>query len=96
LLAVKGKKEAVRIFALLRAAELPGQQDLHDFARCHARMIETYRRGDWAGARTALAQCRAGAPRLSVLYRVYEQRLLEYEKSPPPENWTGINIAQSK
>lgn len=96
LLAVKGKKEAVRIFALLRADELPGRQDLPDFGRCHARMLEAYRRGDWAVAKTALAQCRAHAPGLSVLYRVYEKRLSEYEKSPPPENWTGINIAQSK
>ncbi len=96
LLAVKGKREAVRIFALLRADELPGQQDLPGFDRYHARMLEAYRRGDWAEAGTALAQCRAHAPGLSVLYRVYEQRLSEYEKSPSPENWTGINIAQSK
>lgn len=96
LLAVKGKQEAVRIFALLRAEELPGQLDLHDFVRCHNGMIEAYRRGNWGEARTALARCRAKAPGLSLLYRVYDQRLIEYEKSPPPENWTGVNIAQSK
>ena len=96
LLAVKGKREAVRIFALLRADELPGRQDLPDFARCHARMIEAYRRGDWAEARKALAECQEKTPGLSVLYTTYEQRLSEYEKSPPPGNWTGVSIAPSK
>jgi adenylate cyclase len=96
LLAVKGKMEAVRIYTLLRPEELPGKQDMHDFARSHAGMLEAYRLGDWAGARAALAECRANAPGLASLYRLYDQRLSEYEHSPPPENWTGISIARSK
>jgi adenylate cyclase len=29
------------------------------------------------------------AGRLSYLYKLYEARILDYQKSPPPDDWNG-------
>ena len=96
LLAVKGKVEAERIFALLRTNELPDRQNLQEFAVRHLKMIEAYRRGDWPAAKTALKYCRTSVPALATIYDIYDQRISEHEKSALPENWTGVNTAKSK
>ena len=96
LLAVKGKQVAERIFALLRPAEVPAAPDFPDFVRQHAGLLAAYRRQDWAAAKSALAGCRAVAPGLSGLHDLYARRIIEYEKHPPPANWTGANVARTK
>jgi adenylate cyclase len=96
LLAVRGKEEAERIFALLRGCEVPDGQNFQEFAVRHARMIETYRQGDWPAAKAALAECQACAPELAVIYNLYAQRISEYEQSKLPDKWTAVHHAKSK
>lgn len=96
LLAVRGKNEANRVFALLRESEIPERQHLQEFALRHESLITAYRQGDWPTAKIALAACRAYAPEFFVLYDLYERRIAEYETSTLPDNWTGIHVAQSK
>ncbi len=96
LIAVKGKTEAVRIFALLGRPEdaaAPGHRRL---AERHAALIQAYRAQDWAAARCLLDECRSLNTRLSKLYDLYSARLDLFEHDPPGPGWDGVFVAQTK
>jgi adenylate cyclase len=96
LIAVKGKKEAVRIFALLGEPEVAASAA---FGRLHARhlaMLEAYRRQGWDEASRLIAECRALDHRLDDLYDVYEARIHAMQQNPPGPGWNGVFVATSK
>ncbi|HJM51092.1 MAG TPA: CHASE2 domain-containing protein, partial [Alphaproteobacteria bacterium] len=96
LLAVKGKSEAVRIFALLGDAEMAQSPEFQDFKAKHDIMIATYRSQDWEGTRKLFAEHRQLEGSLDVLYDLYEERMVEYELNPPGDDWDGVFVATSK
>lgn len=96
LLTVKGRTEPERVFALLGAPEEAQGEDFKSFAESHARMLEAYRAMAWERAMEqakALAEARPG---LAALYGLYQSRIGEYMKNPPPAGWDGVWIAKSK
>jgi adenylate cyclase len=101
-IAVKGKKEAVRIFALLGDARLAQSPVFAAFAARHGAMLAAYRARDWAGAQAALDECRRrqlgldAAPRLEHLYDLYDERIRHYAAHPPGADWDGVFVATSK
>jgi adenylate cyclase len=97
LIAVKGKKEAVRIFtaigeiAALGAAAVTAQQALH------AQLISAYRAQDWDAAEAALGEAKGGLEgSMDGFYEIYAERIAEYRANPPGEAWDGVYIATSK
>ncbi len=96
LLAVKGKSEAVRIFALLGDAEMAQSPEFQDFKAKHDIMIATYRSQDWEGTRKLIAEHRQLESSMDVLYDLYEERMVEYELNPPGDDWDGVFVATSK
>jgi adenylate cyclase len=95
-IAVKGKKEAVRIFALLGDPAFAALPEHGVLAGRHAEMLRCYRAQDWAGARAALADCRDVSPGLHTLYALYEDRIGHYMAHPPGAEWDGVFVATSK
>jgi adenylate cyclase len=96
LIAVKGKKEAVKIYTLhgdRTVAEAPVFQALR---AKHEAMLAAYRQQDWAGARAWLGECRPLDPRLADFYDIYEERLDYFEQNPPGADWDGVYVATSK
>ena len=96
LIAVMGKAEAVRVYALLddaAAAQTPGFAAL---AERHAAMLAAYRARNWAAALAALADCRGRDPRLEALYALYEERIAYFAANPPAADWDGIFVAETK
>jgi len=96
LIAVKGKKEAVRIFALLGDQAVAADSAFTALAGQFAAMLSCYRAQDWAGARAALAACRAHDHTLAALYDLYDERIAQYESEPPGADWDGVYVATSK
>ncbi|MFZ2005626.1 MAG: adenylate/guanylate cyclase domain-containing protein [Stellaceae bacterium] len=96
LIAVKGKKEAVRIYALLGDATLAQSADFQVKAARHDRMLASYRAQNWDGARAALAECRAAAPELAGLYDLYAERVDHFAANPPGAEWDGVSIMETK
>lgn len=96
LIAVKGKKEAVRIYALLGDAALAQSADFLAKAARHDRMLASYRTQNWDGARAALAECRAATPELAGLYDLYVERVDRFAANPPGAEWDGVFVSETK
>ncbi|MCI0428949.1 MAG: CHASE2 domain-containing protein [Rhodospirillales bacterium] len=94
LIAVKGKQEAVRIFALLGPS---GEtEEFRRLAGLHGEFLAAYRGQRWAEARRLAADCRALDPHLAELYDMYETRIDGLERNPPGPDWNGVFVAQTK
>jgi len=93
---VKGKAEAVSIFALLGTAERARSEPFRAIEAPHAAMLACYRGQDWDGAAAALAQCRGLLDGLDGLHALYAARIENFRQSPPPPDWDGVYIALSK
>ncbi|HWB50729.1 MAG TPA: adenylate/guanylate cyclase domain-containing protein [Stellaceae bacterium] len=96
LIAVKGKAEAVRIYALLGDAALAGSPAFTALAERHAAMLAAYRSQDWRGARAALAECRGCDVGLAGFYDLYAERIAYFETNPPGPEWDGVFTAETK
>lgn len=96
LIAVKGKEEAVNIYALLGDGEKLKDPQFQDLLGHHDRMITAYRSKQWDEAEAEIGECRKLDGSLDVLYEMYEERLAEYRENPPPEEWDGVFVATSK
>lgn len=96
LLAVKGRAEPERIYALLGDNAMAEGDDFKSFAAAHAAMLAAYRAQNWEGAEKQAEACSAAQPALDGLYRLYRQRIAAYRLQPPPAGWTGVWVAQEK
>ncbi len=101
LIKVKGKTEAVRIHALLGDAALAINPAFLTFKGTYQEMLTTYRAQDWHKARGLLDKCEtlsAQTPceKLDGLFDLYRERIREYEKTPPQQDWDGVYVAMSK
>ena len=96
LIAVKGKKEAVRIFALLGEPEMAASAAFATLRARHLAMLEAYRRQRWDEAVALLTECRALDDRLDDLYDVYQTRIRAMKLDPPGPGWDGVFVATSK
>jgi adenylate cyclase len=79
-IAVKGKTEPVRIFAIQQETEQ------------HRQFIELYYSGQWKKALSLLPLCKNASPEMEKYYDAMEQRLL----GGCPKDWAGYYVATSK
>jgi adenylate cyclase len=79
-IAVKGKKEPVRIFAI------------HDETEQHRQFIELYYGGDWNKALALVPLCINATPEMEKYYHAMKERLL----GGCPNDWKGYYVATSK
>ena len=96
LIAVKGKKEAVRVFALLDQPEVAAGAAFGQLRRRHLAMLEAYRQQQWDEADRLIAGCRALDHRLDDLYDVYQSRIRAMRQNPPGPGWNGVFVATTK
>lgn len=79
-IAVKGKKEPVRIFAIEEATEE------------HKSFLEAYYAGNWTKALKLVPACKAAKPAMEKYYDAMAERLSE----GVPKVWNGFYVATSK
>ena len=94
--AVKGRREAVRIYTLLGGADKMESPEFKGLEACHKQMLATYRAQQWEEARDLLAECTHLAPDLEQLYDVYRDRIGYFGRNPPGKSWDGVYIATHK
>ena len=96
LIKVKGKEEAVRIFALMGEPEKCEDVGFQALAERHAAMLAAYRGQRWAEARELSKECRQLDGNISSLYDLYDERIDDYEADPPGDDWDGVFVATTK
>jgi adenylate cyclase len=96
LIAVKGKKEAVRIFALLGEPEVAASEAFGRLRSLHLAMLEAYRGQRWDEAVALVGECRVLDQRLDDLYEVYRTRIQALKEDPPGPDWDGVFVATTK
>jgi len=99
LIKVKGKTEAVRIFALLGYDELAQEPEFQAFKAKIDEMLSKYRGQDWDGARAANAEARAMHSPFDIddtFFDLYDERIATGEANPPGEGWDGVFVATTK
>jgi adenylate cyclase len=79
-IAVKGKKEGVKIYTLAPDTEQ------------HQQFLDLYYAGEWKKAMTLIPLCKNVAPELEHYYDAMAERL----EQGCPSNWTGTYVATSK
>jgi adenylate cyclase len=97
LLKVKGKTQAVRIFALLGDSALAENVEFKAFRDRHMAFLDAFRSRNWEDADKAAAKlAEEQSHGLETLYRLYRERIEIYRKTPPPADWDGSAEALSK
>ena len=88
---VKGKKEPEVIYAIAGREDTAQSAYFQRLRNLTIEMLACYRSRNWQGALAAIERGRRteGAHALELLYNLYQARILGYQESPPPEDWTG-------
>jgi adenylate cyclase len=97
MIAVKGKKEAVRIFTLVGRPDVAQDPDFVRLRGLTEQMHAAYRAQRWDEVEALVAQCKAIERwHLAEFYDLYVERCAEYRANPPPADWDGVYVATSK
>jgi adenylate cyclase len=88
---VKGKTEPEVIYAIAGREDTMHSARFQRLRNLTIEMLACYRSRDWDGALAAIERGRKTdeAHALELLYDLYEERIIEYQKSPPPQDWNG-------
>jgi adenylate cyclase len=88
---VKGKKEPEVIYAIAGREDVAHSGGFQRLRNLTIEMLACYRSRDWEGALMSIERGRRSddAGRLAHLYKLYEARILDYQKNPPPDGWNG-------
>ena len=95
---VKGKKEPEVIYAVAGREDVAQSERFQRLRNLTIEMLACYRNRDWDGALEAIARGRKSdqAHSLGYLYSLYEARIHNYRKNPPPEDWNGAYALLTK
>jgi adenylate cyclase len=88
---VKGKKEPEVIYAIAGREDTAHSGRFQRLRNLTIEMLACYRSRDWNGALAAIERGRRtdDARALELLYNLYEARIRDYQKDPPPDDWNG-------
>jgi len=88
---VKGKKEPEVIYAIAGREDTAHSGRFQRLRNLTIEMLACYRSRDWEGALAAIERGRRtdDANALEYLYNLYETRIRNYQKNPPPADWNG-------
>jgi len=94
---VKGKSEAVHVYGVLGDAALQQAPGFVELAAAHRALLEAYRGRRFLEAKAMLPALEAlGGERLAHLYALYRERVTDHLRTPPPPDWDGRAIADTK
>jgi len=98
LVRVKGKAEPEMIYTIAGGDTVRETEDFKALQDQWDRLLVCYRKQDWAGASAIIDQCRPLCARLGLaeLANTYQARCDQYGRNPPPRDWDGVFIAQTK
>lgn len=96
LVAVKGKREATNVYALVGDQKVANDPSFKALSEMHNLMLSCYRTMDWDGAQDALNTCMDMPGANLELYELYAERIYQFTFDPPPSGWGGVFVATTK
>ena len=95
---VKGKKEPEVIYAVCGRDDVAHSESFQRLRNLTIEMLACYRNRDWSGALETIARGRKSdeGHALGYLFNLYEARIANYRKNPPPEDWNGAYALLTK
>jgi len=95
---VNGKTEPEVIYAIAGREDTAQSAQFQKLRNLTIEMLACYRTRDWDGALAAIERGRKTdeAHTLALLYDLYEARILDYQKNPPPDDWSGAYALLTK
>jgi adenylate cyclase len=95
---VKGKTEPESVFTVLGRADVAGSERFGRLNHTVAEMLARFRRQDFAGAADSIARCREidDGFGLDHLLDLYAERIRVFLQNPPPSDWNGVVVLESK
>jgi len=95
---VKGKTEPEVIYAIAGRDDILHSERFQRLRNLTIEMLACYRSRDWDEALAAIARGRKSdeAHALAKLYDLYEARIGNYQRDPPPDDWNGAYALLTK
>ena len=95
---VKGKADPEVIYTVVGPADVAATTEFRALEGYWEKLLSCYRGQDWSNAKEMAERCMslAGKFGLGDLVKVYEERIRQFELVPPPDDWDGIFVAQTK
>ena len=96
-IAVKGKKDSVRIFTVLGNNDwVFHNTNWYMYQQQHEKFLVLYRGQKWIVAERFATDLRDGWPEMADYYNIMLQRIDEYKHNPPGKDWDGVYRATTK
>ena len=95
---VKGKTEPESVYTVLGGADVAGSDRFGQLRTTVTEMLARYRKRDFSGAAQSILFCRKidGGFGLDGLFDLYDERIQVFEQNPPPADWNGVAILETK
>ena len=96
-IAVKGKKDSVRIFTVLGNTDwVLNNTNWFMYQQVHDKFLGLYRQQSWQGAERFATDLKENWTEMSKYYDIMIDRIKEYKKNPPDKTWDGTYEARTK
>jgi adenylate cyclase len=95
---VKGKTEPESVFTVLGRADVAGSDRFGRLQSSVGEMLAFFRQRNFTGAANSIARCREvdDGFGLSALFDLYTARIHLFEQDPPPPDWNGVFVLETK
>ena len=96
---MKGKTEPEVVYAIIgRERDWRNSGRFQRWRELNMNMLSRYRSRDWTGALAVIEQGRAADEenRFKTLYKVYAERIRQFQITPPPDDWDGAYALETK
>jgi adenylate cyclase len=95
---VKGKTEPESVFTVLGRADVAGSDRFGRLKKSVGEMLARFRQQDFTGATRSIARCREvdDGFGLGTLFDLYAERIRIFAQNPPPPDWNGVFVLESK
>ncbi len=95
---VKGKTEPESVYTVLGRADVANSARFGQLHSNVSEMLARFRQRDFAGAANTIVRCRAAGDGfgLEYLFDLYASRIRTFEQAPPPADWNGVFVLESK
>ena len=98
ILRVVGRETPETIYVLVGDEQAAQTENYRKFAELQKEFLKAYREQRWDDAETVSDEARfyADEYRISAYYDKMKERIVQYRKNPPGDNWDGVYQASSK